>query len=359
MFFLSHDTALKYWRSYRVSADAKRFSVSKRNPPTSPQAISDPIKDLLVLEESDSPLPLDVLVGSDWARTISPMINNHIDSHAFPHGSFVKIKQGLYVSSPELCFLQMANQLELIQLIKLGFELCGSYRLDDAIFETVAKCEIISCDMRRGFRPEIPLTTVRRLSAYISKMKGARGIKKASRAMRFLVGGSASPAETTLTMMLSLPYMLGGFKLPTPSLNVRIDISRVARKTTAREFYVCDLFWPNKKVAVEYDSDAFHAKSEQISQDATRRNALFFSGITVITVTRRQLKSSIEMRRVAHLLSRLLAKRLLYRDPEFTEKHMMLRKSLLKDWHFAQGSSQPLSTEAQDQPVHEHHRPAT
>ncbi|NLG10051.1 MAG: hypothetical protein GX562_00755 [Coriobacteriaceae bacterium] len=150
------------------------------------------------------------------------MLRNHIDCHTYPNGSFYKIERGLFVSSPELCFLQIASQMELLKLIELGFELCGSYRQNGIDNEVVANNVDIINDQRPGFRIDKQLTTVRRLRAYISKMERIRGIKKASRAARYLIDHSASPAETMLTMMLALPYMLGGFKLPTPSLNARI-----------------------------------------------------------------------------------------------------------------------------------------
>ena len=34
------------------------------------------------------------------------------------------------MSAPEFCFLQMAGCLSLVQLIQLGFELCGTYAVD-------------------------------------------------------------------------------------------------------------------------------------------------------------------------------------------------------------------------------------
>ncbi|MBE5711282.1 MAG: hypothetical protein EGQ84_02670, partial [Slackia sp.] len=42
--------------------------------------------------------------------------------------SFMRIEDGLYVSTPEMAFCEMANALSLEQLMALGFELCGTYR---------------------------------------------------------------------------------------------------------------------------------------------------------------------------------------------------------------------------------------
>ena len=338
LLFLSHESALEYWRAYRSGMSTPGIPVRGKTPPDSAQAI----KDLPSLGDIDLSLPLDILVSSDRARKVNSMVKSHISSCSFPNGSFLKIGINLFVSSPELCFLQMASQLELVQLIRLGFELCGSYR-------HAGYNEAFGEDESRGFFLDKPLTSTKKLSAFILKLGKVKGKQKASRAVRYLIDGSASPAETILTMMITLPIMLGGFGFPAPSLNTRIDIVSTAKKTAAKKHYSCDLFWSEAKIALEYDSDAFHSKTEQIASDAARRNALSYIGINVITVTRKQLVSSIEMRRIAHLLGKHLDKRLIYHDPEFTEAHMQLRSLLLAD-----GS---LSTGFPNQLGHEHHLP--
>jgi len=74
--------------------------------------------------------PLHVLVGSDNARKNQQGLHCHISSGEFPNGSFVRMPSGLIVSSPELCFMQMASVLSLVDLVALGYEFCGNYRKD-------------------------------------------------------------------------------------------------------------------------------------------------------------------------------------------------------------------------------------
>ena len=71
-------------------------------------------------------------------------------------------------------------------------------------------------------------------------------------------------------------------------------------------FFSCDLFWPDGGVAVEYDSDMFHTGSERIARDSERRNALSYLGISVVTVTRRQVMSAVGCDRIARLLEKHL-----------------------------------------------------
>lgn len=59
------------------------------------------------------------------AKPLSP----RIWSGKHPSRSFYKIAQDLYISTPEATFLQLGKELGLIQLITVGYELCGSYGL--------------------------------------------------------------------------------------------------------------------------------------------------------------------------------------------------------------------------------------
>ena len=266
--------------------------------------------------------PLHVLVGSDNARKLNRNLHCHISSGEFPNGSFVRLDSGLTISSPELCFLQMADELSLIDLVALGYELCGAYRLDWESSEG------------KGFRGDLPLTSVVSLSSYIARAAGLKGRKKAQKALRFIIDGSASPMETILSMLLTLPYRLGGYGFTKPLLNYRVeapvDVGKSTSKSTGKsKHYYCDLYWADKKVDVEYDSDAYHTGPERIAQDAIRRNALSGMGVTVVTVSRRQVIEASKMRELAKLLSKLLRKRLQYPIKELTYRNSKLLDQLL------------------------------
>ena len=161
------------------------------------------------------------------------------------------------------------------------------------------------------------------------------GRTDAMRSLRFLIDGSASPMETILTMLLTLPYKLGGYGFPKPQLNYRIEVSDKVTSTkikpTSRPAFYCDLYWPDKKVAVEYDSDEYHSGALRIEKDAIRRNALESVGVRMITVSRRQLTDAAKMREVSEALSRLLSKRLVYAEKEFTSLNAELMGQLLPE----------------------------
>jgi len=321
---VGYQSALEYWRIHRVlpvnSAHRKRNIVLPTNQPTTKQVMLSGLK-----------LPLNTMLSNPNNRWSSEMVVNHIFSGTMSAGCFIEveseIEDGLEISSPEFCFLQMAGTLSLPGLIQLGYELCGRYSLPIAV-------DLNPPD--RGFYNRLPLTSIKKLSAFIASMSGFKGSKKAVRALRYVLEGSASPMETKISMLLTLPYQLGGFGFPKPELNVRIIPRKSDRKTTNKEFYVCDLSWTDKNIAVEYDSNQFHAGSSQIAEDSKRRNSLKMMGINVITVTTQQIYNDSDFERVARVIAKCLGKRLSYKNPGFAVAHRDLRSVLNVESGWAQ-----------------------
>lgn len=261
-----------------------------------------------------SPLPVHALVGTAKNRADTASVTTHV-WHELPEKSFVDAGEGFLVSTPEFCFLQMANQLSLGCLIQLGFELCGTYYLVEGA---------------SAQRRDAPLTTVNKLKTFIAANPNTRGHKKAKRALEYMLDGSASPMETILTMLLCLPYSLGGYGLEAPLLNFHVDVPPSYRKLADRRYCECDLCWPNAKLAVEYDSKLHHSDDDRQESDARRRNTLITLGFTVVTVSKDQVMDSGVFNRLAHQLAKCLGKRLRYKDPQFTHTHCELRDELFE-----------------------------
>ena len=311
--FVGHQSALEFWRRAQASEAMAGEKLRACKPPTK-------LTDARGLH-FESPFrlskPLHILVGDDNARKAAKNFTNHISSMKYPGGSFIRVAPEIIMSTPELCFVQMASEYTLFQLVMLGFEFCGSYRLDKEV------------DPKRGFRDDIPLTSVAKLSAYIAKLEGMKGVKNARRALRFIANGSASPMETILAMLLTLPYRFGGFGFPLPLLNCPVEVSVSFGRVKRKLKYDCDIYWPDEQVDVEYDSDFYHTNEERIAKDAIRRNALSTVGVTVVTVSRMQIYNTAELRKVAEVLSKQLDRQLRLPMPEFTKKHAALRRQLL------------------------------
>ena len=317
---ITHESALEFWR--KVSA--AEIPLSKR---IIDSKLPDSVEDIVVLLASlpvELDKPLHVLIGKNSGRHSTKGLVQHVCTARLPSRSFIQIAPGLAVSSPELCFAQMANGYGQVELIKLGYEFCGVYRLDEDQEYQIDK----EGKPARGFRDDVALTSVAKLAAYAAKLNNVKGLAKAKRASRCIIDASASPMETILAMILTLPQLLGGFGLPKPTLNHRIELSAKAKQVLRRQYFVCDLCWLPIRLVLEYDSDAYHTETEKIALDAIRRNALEYVGLDVITVSREQVVNIVELRKIVELISKKLGRQLRLK-PDFMARHADLRSQLL------------------------------
>ena len=257
-------------------------------------------------------LPLHALVGDARHRTRTASVTTSIWK-TIPDRSMADAGMGFIVSTPEFCFLQMAGRLTLVQLMLLGFELCGTYAV---------------VEQGPAQRREAPLTSVDKLRSFVEAAAGAPGRAKALRALRYVRDGAASPMESALTLLLCLPYALGGYGLPYPQLNYHVSVPSTKRKLADRTYCVCDLCWPETSFCIEYDSELHHADAEKQESDARRRNTLIAMGFTVATVSRGQVMDSGAFNRLAQQIAKRVGKRLRYRDPQFTRNHLAVREEL-------------------------------
>jgi len=269
------------------------------------------------------PLPLDIMVGERSARRPSKAVRPHVCPKHIPSGAFVSFGDGLYLSSPEFCFFQMAAKYPLAKLIALGFELCGSYSLAGN-----ALTDGDQGDLVQTMYDLPPLTCKNKLTAFSARMEGWIGRNKALRALRFVADNSASPMETILVMLLTLPHMLGGYGLPMPELNGRIYPKKRVSHFAGKSFYRGDLLWRDEGVVAEYNSDAEHTSSSRIAMDAIRRNDLSLCGIFEVTVTKKQIKSAELFDKVAKQIAARIGKELRYKEPEFLKARRELRSDL-------------------------------
>ena len=112
-----------------------------------------------------------------------------------------------------------------------------------------------------------------------------------------------------------------------------IPLNAAEQKALNRSYFLCDLYWEQAKLAIEYDSDAEHSGSERIASDAARRNALLRLGITVITVGNQTFRDRSEFKRVGATVARLLRTRIRPRSEHYDRRQIELRERL---------SSQPI-----------------
>ena len=357
---ISHSSAFEYWRAHR---NAKIPAAEKPRRKGLPTAIPD-IAEVYERTPPGLSFPVNLMVDNPNARRQSRAVLSHVYSTPIPPWCFTRIGDGLYVSSPSFCFFQMAEELPFIKLIELGIELCGTYSLPVKDEQGSGKSDSGSSGKSRsgssgkssgngsksndsGSKSESesfpdpkatdktlyncpPLTNTKELKAFATRMEGVNGYKNICRALRFIADGSASPMETKVFLFLTLPYKLGGYGLPKPEMNRRVETGRAATQKFGKAFYKCDFFWPEANLVVEYDSDSYHTGPKRIEDDSIKRFDLNALGIETITLTRGQIQSASEFEKVAKLIAKRIGKRLCNKDPQFAKAQKELRRALTR-----------------------------
>lgn len=238
--------------------------------------------------------PIHATVAHARLRRAGGGIETSVRKGPFHPRSFMRIEDGLYVSTPEMAFCEMASVLSLERLIALGFELCGTYRRASTF--GLARYDAT------------PLTSPGALASFIEKSPQFKGVKKARRALPCILAGSASPRESELAMLLCLPYSLGGYGLPHPTMNAEMPLPKNVA-ATGRSSLRCDLYWPAARLDVEYDSAEFHSAERLLANDSMRRIALESMDVTSVNLTAEHLRRASLFDEAAQGIARILGKR--------------------------------------------------
>ncbi|NJD02618.1 MAG: hypothetical protein FIA99_08500 [Ruminiclostridium sp.] len=224
---------------------------------------------------------------------------------ALPAGAVVA-RNGRMVASPELLFLELACKLSIHRLILLGLQMCS----------------------HPPGQPSEAITTKRKLKAFLAKTSGHRGHRKAERAVKYIEGGSTSVMESIAYMILTLPHALGGYGLDGAVFNHEIKLKDEMSKRLAQKRCFTDLYYKHAKLAVEYESFAYHNSPSEQGKDLMRSAMLERQGLDVIRISTIQLYNRDACEEFAYNLAARLGIRIHIRTPRFDEMHMLLRAIL-------------------------------
>lgn len=223
---------------------------------------------------ADIPEPLELLVASREARHHARGVTHRLWGNPIPPRAFAALGQGVFVSMPEFVFLQLARQLDLCSAMLLGYEMCGSYTLERLGEAASPRCQ--------------PLTSTARIAHFLDETRTAhgqaRGVEKAMQALRLVIDGSASPGETAMVALACTPRRLGGYGVPAPEMNRRIDVPVRLRELVGQDHFLCDAFWSEANHALEYDGVAFHTDPSDVTRDRQRANRLAALGISMARI---------------------------------------------------------------------------
>lgn len=322
-------SALAYYRNGGTATEVERTSSrirSLRTATSSRGEIVDAGIWSLGIGEPTQERPLEVLLHSADQRTRSRAIRTRIWAGQIAPTAFRTVRKGIFVSSPEFVFLQLATRIELPELIALGMELCGTYRRNVEL----PRADGNGITLTTAYQ-QAPLSSHQRLRGFVSSMKSAPGQRKALKALQYVLPNSASPIETALYLLLCLPRNLGGYALPKPVLNPPIVFSKSGRKYTLKNSAKPDLYWKSARLDLEYDSDEFHNESTR-ALESMRRKALERMNVEVIGLTHDELLSASLFHATAMRIARRLKRRIRAdHDGAFSRTCSKLRHSLLID----------------------------
>lgn len=320
---LGHTASMKFWRIKRPPFHTRALLARRGEPSCFRSGSHDEAKpsvnDLERVERIGIDLgtnPTDFIVPSPSSRTRSTRITCSVFDKRIPAKAFVYVGDGVFVVSPELCLLLEARTAAFANLVETGYEFCGSYRL------------AASSDTGM-LSDQLPLTSVSKLQSFLSRARNLNGVGAARDAVAHILPNSESPKESQLSILSSFPGRLGGYGFPPATLNHPVRISENARGRDVGRICRCDLFWPDAKLDVEYDSRLHHAGEAEQEKDSARRTALAYAGILVITVSSDQLHTRSEMDKVAHAMAKRLGTRCRSRAHDWELKQIRLRSQLL------------------------------
>lgn len=280
----------------RLSRSAENMSYGRRSgdrsiPVRPTPASSDPIPD---------DLPVDLLVTSAADRTERQGVRCRVWGGLIPPGAFVALGNGVFLSTPEFAFLQLAPRISLPLLILLGFEVCGFFAVQRAGCLSQKRCQ--------------PLTTASRLRRFLDAVPGTYGSKRARTAVRYILDHAGSIMEAAMVELTCLSRVRGGYGLPFPQMNPRIEVPSVKRELLGRSWISCDAYWPGARVALEYDGRIDHEGANNVARDYARANDLVALGIAADFVTKEILFNVHSFDKVVRKVARQIGYQLNPRD---------------------------------------------
>ena len=279
---IGYGSALDFWRAARIAG---------AGPATEPEGVvfgacRDEGLQARAKRAADlcgSGLPLDTVVGARGERRNCDAMNDRVWSGPLA-GQLTRLDNEAWVCSFAATFVQLGSLLDEVELAALAYEMCGTYGLPSTAID-------------EGAQDLAPLTAVAELRSYASAAHalGVRGAKRACDALGLVVDGSNSPRETDLAVLLSLSRRKGGYDLRGFEMNAVIKVPKSQKAALGQASITPDFLWLDKKVALEYDSNAHHLSPQEKEHDEARRRVLENMGFRVFVMTNEVIRSDVKL----------------------------------------------------------------
>lgn len=270
-------------------------------------------------------LPVHMLVPSAGSRSRGKRAKFHVWQKHVPAHAMVRIGERVIVSAPAFILMQMAAQNYKADPIMERFvekyhanqavSLDGWVAYDDpfewARMERLVRMALVACEFAGSYRLAVggrdtayglaSLITCEGAYDFAKATPHPYGIKRMRAALGLAFDCSASPMESALALMLTLPVEMGGFALPRPTLNEGLPTGRWETFWDGGDTVTPDLLWRDAHLAIEYESDEFHGSQgpRKATSDASRGNVLAAMGYTVLRATTGTVASLHALERLA------------------------------------------------------------
>ena len=307
--YISHKSALTYWRTnppWYVLEGGDRDIRSLRDC----MRTVEEFRSVNVPESEFGAAPIDILVPALNSPRCPDRFKPHFQYQQLPHHALYPLWDGVHVVSPELCLTQMCHHLSFAEALELGMEFCGTYAVRPNSLEGMAS---------RDYALINASTLARRLQSW----RNLNGLQLARKVAKYVAGGSASPMETKLYLLLCLPLQYGGYNLGNPELNPELPLTPSEMEILGATKVKPDMLWRQKKLIVEYDGRQ-HEEELQSKRDALRITILEGKGYTVRRIMRHQLFNPLAFDSFASSIRSFLG----IRKRPTTPKHQYARENL-------------------------------
>ena len=265
------------------------------------------------LEKLMSAGPLDLLAFRSGQRHDTRSCRMHLTKSPMVDGAFWSLGSNILVASPDLTYLQVCQEIcdsthgrvawaqplidvlgdlgKLIACAEVCAELCGYY--------------CIYPDNESSLKPHIPYTSREHMLVTLRQLKGRHPLQTALRACKAAPSLSASPRETDVFLLMTLPRPDGyGIGRPTSNEPITVMGTKPTTLDDMEETRFSDFLWKQKTLrngrrrkttTLEYDSDEHHTASagltdRQLWEQGERRDRIESSGRNFLRLTTEHTK---------------------------------------------------------------------
>lgn len=239
----------------------------------------------------------------------------HSAGQTLPSGSIMRISRGIYVTSPLLTCIMLANSLSYGRLRGLLEEMAGCISLTEGESYCASEAALAAAELR----------------ASISRYRGLNGQRAVADCARYVIGGARSPMEAIMYGMFSSPLNRGGFACSDGEPNVKVSFNRDAVLVSNIPYAICDLLFRKAGITLEYNG-AYHASDDARKHDERRTAGLAAMGIATVPINDGMLANLDALTAIAKLLYKKSGRRFRVRQQDYGKLQPKLLNGL-RSWY--------------------------